>query len=739
MAYKVNPITGKMDMVGDVEEQLADHLVDVTENNAGLETALDKKLQNHSFNNVIALSDKFASAQEASDHLRSLDGGFYPVRGQLMQYSDERGELHMMRYLGSCQIRPDGTTGRWGELVYDEKAKMFVMIEMKEGYLIVAKSSNGLWWDIQEHEEGGYERWNMGASDPEKGIVFMSGNSSSELMYSKDGGFSWTKGNAPLTKAWIRVKFMRYGASEQKSLFFIGCSSTQASSADSYIYYGDDVTGSFEKIDCDTILREHCGYSNLKHVRDFCVLNQDDSDSTSTVDKVFLWMDNSNGCHLTWTRDPEGDSLNYRHICTLDLPSYVANIDLTFQYGYPFLLCYLAGQYNVYDPRPSYIVGVDYTGVDSGDALYIDDTFEDTKTLLNTDYGLVQLCQTAVLLDDEEITLPVDIASEGECLTSMAYNNDGLLMVVTGGHKSDSLRGNYAFLIDLRTREVINVNCWEEVLVGSAEVEGLLAAQGGKIVPAKLSDRLNFKEGKLDVDASDRYTAYQNYRLVSADSATKKELWSLVDLSEMVDMQTVFYSDEECTIEAGGCVAHSFNLNNPNDLIVYDFETEEEIAYIFQPSKIPNSVASTKALIDALGNTSGGDVVGEGSTPCMRDYWSNEPLKIGTLDGFDLYEIIFNVRLSLEGEGELEIVDLTQIPFEGETFPYYCFEFISFSAICTKYNENTKIICEEVETDGTYIKLIGDRAKLLIRYNKSEFEGYASVKCCFMKLPEMDV
>lgn len=739
MAYKVNPITGKMDMVGDVEEQLADHLVDVTENNAGLETALDKKLQNHSFNNVIALSDKFASAQEASDHLRSLDGGFYPVRGQLMQYSDERGELHMMRYLGSCQIRPDGTTGRWGELVYDEKAKMFVMIEMKEGYLIVAKSSNGLWWDIQEHEESGYERWIMGASDPEKGIVFMSGNSSSELMYSKDGGFSWTKGHAPLSKAWIRVKFMRYGASEQKSLFFIGCNSTQTSNANSYIYYGDDVTGSFEKIDCDTILREHCGYSNLKNVADFCVLNQDDSDSTSTVDKVFLWLDNSNGCHLTWTRDPEGDSFNYRHICTLDLPSYVANIDLTFKNGYPFLLCYLAGQYSVVKPRPAYIVGVDYTGVDSGDALYIDDTFEDTKTLLNTDYGLVQLCQTAVLLDDEEITLPVDIASEGECLTSMAYNNDGLLMVVTGGHKNDSLRGNYAFLIDLQTREVINVNCWEEVLVGSAEVEGLLAAQGGKIVPAKLSDRLNFKEGKLDVDASDRYTAYQNYRLVSADSANRKELWSLVDLSEMVDMQTVFYSDEECTIEAGGCVAHSFNLNNPNDLIVYDFEAEEPIAYIFQPSKIPNSIASTKALIDALGNTSGGDVVGEGSTPCMRDYWSNEPLKIGTLDGSDLYEIILNVGLSLEGEGELEIVDLTQIPFEGETFPYYCFEFISFSAICTKYNENTKIICEEVETDGTYIKLIGDRAKLLIRYNKSEFEGYANVKCCFMKLPEMDV
>lgn len=724
MAYKVNPITGKMDMVGDVEEQLADHLVDVTENNAGLETALDKKLQNHSFNNVIALSDKFASAQEASDHLRSLDGGFYPVRGQLMQYSDERGELHMMRYLGSCQIRPDGTTGRWGELVYDEKAKMFVMIEMKEGNLIVAKSSNGLWWDIQEHEESGYERWIMGASDPEKGIVFMSGNTSSELMYSKDGGFSWTKGHAPLSKAWVRVKFMRYGASEQKSLFFIGCYSTQQYSTDSYIFYGDDVTGPFEKIDCDTILREHCGYSNLKNVCDFCVLNQDDSDSTSTVDKVFLWLDNSGGCHLTWTRDPEGDSLNYRHICTLDLPSYVSNIDLTFKYGYPFLLCYLAGWYNVNDTRPAYIVGVDYTG----DALRIDAAFEGTKSLLNTDYGLVQLCQTAVLLDDEEITLPVDIASEGECLTSMAYNNDGLLMVVTGGHKSDSLRGNYAFLIDLRTREVINATCWEEVLVGSAEVDGLLAAQGGKIVPAKLSDRLNFKEGKLDVDASDRYTAYQNYRLVSADTANQKELWSLVDLSEMVDDETIFYADEECTIEAGRCVTHSFNPNNPNDLIVYDFETESEASYIFHSSKIPSGLATTKALIEAMG--------GGAASSSLLDYDSEKPTKIATYNGLmDVYEMHLWYNLTFTEEIQT-LLDLTQIEFDGCTYSSVCFEPLSFSCIYRDENYTFRQFKDEVGEDGAYVRLGFSQGKFVMTSNKENFNIVGWFTCRFIRTPE---
>jgi hypothetical protein len=728
MAYKVNPITGKMDMVGNVEEQLADHLADVTENNAGQETALDKKLQNHSFNNVIALSDKFASAQEASDHLRSLDGGFYPVRGQLMQYSDERGELHMMRYLGSCQIRPDGTTGRWGELVYDEKAKMFVMIEMNVGNLIVAKSSNGLWWDIQEHEESGYERWNMGASDPDKGIVFLSGNSSSELMYSKDGGFSWTKGHAPLTKTWLKVKFMRYGASEQNSLFFIGCNSTETSSANSYIYYGDDVTVPFERIDCDTILRNHCGYSNLKHILDFCVVCPEDSDRSSTADKIFLWNDNSGGSHLTWTRDPEGNSLNYRLICTLDLPSMVANIDLIYQFGNPYLLCYAGAQGKVTIPRAAYIVGVDYTGVDSGDALFVELTREDTHSLLNTDFGLVQLCHTAVFLDEKEITLPVDIASEGEYLASMAYNNNGLLMVVTGGHKHDSLGGNYAFLIDLRTREVINVNCWEEVLVGSAEVEGLLAAQGGKIVPAKLSDRLNFKEGKLDVDASDRYTAYKNYRLVSADSATKKELWSLVDLSEMVDGETIFYADEECTIEAGGCVAHSFNLNNPNDLIVYDFETEEEIAYIFQPSKIPSGLATTKALIEAMG--------GGAASSSLLDYDSEKPTKIATYNGWmDVYEMHLWYNLTFTEETQT-LLDLTQIEFDGCTYPSVCFEPLSFSCIYRDENYTFRQFKDEVGEDGAYVRLGFSQGKFVMTSNKENFNIFGWLTCRFIRTPE---
>lgn len=723
MAYKVNPITGKMDMVGDVEEQLADHLVDVTENNAGLETALDKKLQNHSFNNVIALSDKFASAQEASDHLRSLDGGFYPVRGQLMQYSDERGELHMMRYLGSCQIRPDGTTGRWGELVYDEKNKMFVMIEMNVGNLIVAKSSNGLWWDIQEHEESGYERWIMGAVDKEKGIVYLSGNSSSELMYSTDGGANWTKGHAPATNSWTKVKFMRYGAEEQSAIFFIGSDNFDYNNNGNYIYWGYDIAGPFELIDCSNILRNYCGHTNLKNILDFCVVCAPGSDDSSVADKVFLWSDKSDGSHLSWVR--ETASGTFTLINTFKLPSYVTNLDRVVDDGATSLMCYRGGNCYLTADQRAYIVCVDFDSEVLG--WLSPGTVNDAHSILQTDYGLVRLSHLGVYLDDEEITLPVELGGQNN-LTTMAYNNDGLLMAVTGGHKYDSISGNYAFLIDLRTREVINVNCWEEVLVGSAEVEGLLAAQGGKIVPAKLSDNVKYEDGKLDVNASDRYTAYQNYRLVSADSANRKELWSLVDLSEMVDMQTVFYSDEECTIEAGGCVAHSFNLNNPNDLIVYDFETEEEIAYIFQPSKIPNSIASTKALIEAMG--------GGAASSSLPDYDSEKPTKIATYNGWmDVYEMHLWYNLTFTEETQT-LLDLTQIEFDGCTYPSVCFEPLSFSCIYRDENYTFRQFKDEVGEDGAYVRLGFSQGKFVMTSNKENFNIVGWFTCRFIRTPE---
>lgn len=723
MAYKVNPITGKMDMVGNVEEQLADHLVDVTENNAGLETALDKKLQNHSFNNVIALSDKFASAQEASDHLRSLDGGFYPVRGQLMQYSDERGELHMMRYLGSYLIRTDGVSGQWGELVYDEKNKMFVMIQLLQGNLVVARSSNGLWWNIQEIKEAGHERWCMGAVDKEKGIVYLSGNSSSELMYSTDGGANWTKGHAPAINSWSKVKFMRYGAEEQSAIFFIGSDNFGNNNNGNYIYWGYDIAGPFELIDCSNILRNYCGHTNLKNILDFCVVCAPGSDDSSVADKVFLWCDKSDGSHLSWVR--ETASGTFTLINTFKLPSYVTNLDRVVDDWATSLMCYRGGNCNLASDQRAYIVCVDFDSEVLG--WLGPGTVNDAHSILQTDYGLVRLSHLGVYLDDEEITLPVELGGQNN-LTTMAYNNDGLLMVVTGGHKYDNLKGNYAFLIDLRTREVINVNCWEEVLVGSAEVEGLLAAQGGKIVPAKLSDRLNFKEGKLDVDASDRYTAYKNYRLVSADSANRKELWSLVDLSEMVDMQTVFYSDEECTIEAGGCVAHSFNLNNPNDLIVYDFETEEEIAYIFQPSKIPNSVASTKALIDAMG--------GGAASSSLPDYDSEKPTKIATYNGWmDVYEMHLWYNLTFTEETQT-LLDLTQIEFDGCTYSSVCFEPLSFSCIYKDENNTFRQFKDEVGEDGAYVRLGFSRGKFVMTSNKENFNIYGWFTCRFIRTPE---
>jgi hypothetical protein len=196
----------------------------------------------------------------------------------------------------------------------------------------------------------------------------------------------------------------------------------------------------------------------------------------------------------------------------------------------------------------------------------------------------------------------------------------------------------------------------------------------------------------------------------------------------MVDGETIFYADEECTIEAGGCVAHSFNLNNPNDLIVYDFETEEEIAYIFQPSKIPSGLATTKALIDAMG--------GGAASSSLLDYDSEKPTKIATYNGWmDVYEMHLWYNLTFTEETQT-LLDLTQIEFDGCTYPSVCFEPLSFSCIYRDENYTFRQFKDEVGEDGAYVRLGFSQGKFVMTSNKENFNIFGWLTCRFIRTPE---
>ena len=117
MAYKINPITGKMDLVGgnsnsesdsglsseEVQELITENLDNpenlVTEDENGIARAIDKKVTDKSMINSVILSAQFASAAEASKRLTEVSDGFYsPVHAQTMHWLDLNGNLHLSRF-----------------------------------------------------------------------------------------------------------------------------------------------------------------------------------------------------------------------------------------------------------------------------------------------------------------------------------------------------------------------------------------------------------------------------------------------------------------------------------------------------------------------------------------------------------------------------------------------------------------------------------------------------------------
>lgn len=141
---------------------------------------------------------------------------------------------------------------------------------------------------------------------------------------------------------------------------------------------------------------------------------------------------------------------------------------------------------------------------------------------------------------------------------------------------------------------------WEEIPVLDDKADGLLCAINGEFNECEVENPyLKYANGNLSVNHSDRFTEYANYRLIEATTADDANvLWCVPDLSAIVDNSTYVYDDEECTHTVGIITNHSYNPNNPNDVEV---QIDGALyTYVFQTSKMPVSLATTKALIDAM-------------------------------------------------------------------------------------------------------------------------------------------
>lgn len=568
--YKINTRTGKFDLVGNSSGIDIDI---VTEQENGLESSLDKKLSDHSYNNIMILEKTFQTAKEASDYLCSLDPQYYPVAGQMMQYTDKQGEKHIVRYNGSYLIRRDGVKKKWGHVMYDELNDCYIAVDKDTTSIInYGICYNSGFWNIHELKTQ-TKYWRFCGTDPILGSAFVAGNSAREVLLSKDAFKTHT------AKSWSsgyhrNIKGRDYNG-ERCWIDQIRSGQTMSVEA-----YSDDGTKYVVVDDLQSLINSLHDNVNCNGLGAFEL-----RETGSHKDFFIVWNDNYTGTttrKLSWVRD-------YTLISTIELGTSVI-YEADYINGY--IYCYAGGLGSSLGGEVAYIVHVD----DNNMLLSINRTINDCHSLLLTSYGLVELYHTKIKLNGEDIELPVELGDEQ--LISMAWNRRNHIMVITGNHNDNDARtGNMGLLLDLTTKKIVNLDQWEEVPVIPDGIEGMIVVRNNKVEQCQFGENVYVDvDGKLCVKSSDRNTEYKNFMLETESYGVNgyDSLWCKIPYESIAEGVAV-YIDEDCTTQLTTIKRCKHNINNPYDVVVSI--DGQDLNYNFLPSKVPLTLATTKAVL----------------------------------------------------------------------------------------------------------------------------------------------
>lgn len=536
----------------------------VTEQKKGLESPLDKRLADHSYANIMILEETFATPEEASAYLCSLDPQYYPVAGQIMQYTDLDGNLHIVRYNGSYKIDRTGANYSWGDIVYDKKNNCYLIFhKYVTGNLRFARCYNSPYWTINSHSAS-YKYWRFIGSHPNVGSIVMSGNNSNVMALTTDGGKTFNEFQTMRNGYHWSIKKNNNQSYDNS---FIDISTTTYSYANNQFSYIDqyifDNSGNItrksnrytiprtQKIaDVDIAIVWDAEYIYVPYSLWVFILFQDSKGKTYLGDLFHDKVIPLNG----------GKNITYAGGNILVYPNY--------------------GDRNA--SFDSYVISKD---------LEILETYENCHSLVYTDKGIVEIRHDDIKIDGESVELPVSLGNMK--LTSGVWNGANNVMVITGTHEDLDNKGNYGFLIDLDKKRIVNTEKWEEIPVIPDGIEGMISIHGNKVEEQKIGNKMRFEsDGSLNVDYSDRYSAYSNYMLTAYGNDFYPVIWSKTSRSNLSVGQLV-YSDEKCT-NACGQISQIGSLNNPNDVYI----NGGLFVYLFHDSKIPDTIATTKALID---------------------------------------------------------------------------------------------------------------------------------------------
>lgn len=557
----------------------------VTEEENGIARAFDKKVLDHSLHNVVPFgehSDEDSAVQE----LTSVDSMYAPRIGQMLDWRDENGDYHLSRYSYETDFRlPVGS--QWSSVVYDDVHDTICALSFgvdgehpKEGsFLVATRKVRGVW---KTFESGATETW-FQLVYGNGIIVAMSGNESKEFAVSRDGGFTWEFGVLPTKQYYIRVRFI-------DGKFYFICPQG---------YYASRDMTEFES------------FVNVTKLLD--ITERDGG-------LVYFTGETSGTIYYIDETPIGGDSKMFSGFRPYDAFYYVGN-----------------GVYFVYSDFGMYRDDPGHTPSKISNIAFLDyDVTPADGNLANTSIAMQTFTPLEEVILKKEDDLVRLYAISAKIASSASFVREFIFQPSTKRYSwldnadyfyynyathACIVRGQYLFAVvgasrnggnnsatesretsiwTYRTleRTTIDFNPWEEIPLIPEEAEGLVCVDNKKVYEVNVGEFLKFKDKALSTIHSDRYTEYLNYPLTIVREGVEYKVWCPVALEDIVDGSTLVYEDEECTYSIGTIMSHDYNPNNPTDVEVSI--GGNTLVFTFHTSKIPESLATTKAIIDAV-------------------------------------------------------------------------------------------------------------------------------------------
>lgn len=729
MAYKINPITGKMDLVGgnsnsesdsglsseEVQELITENLDNpenlVTEDENGIARAIDKKVTDKSMINSVILSAQFDSAASASDKLVEASNGFYaPVHGQTMHWVDLNSELHLSRYSEALGVSGlDKKPLCWLGGATNDKVVVLNGVNSQStdvGGMVYAISADGIHWKYGVATNT-VERW---YPIQYGGGLFIAntGNSSKEYIIGRLQGpnqdsISWSVySNMP--GAYHSVMYYCDDA-------WLVCTNSGGTSYTYDIYIFDPDNGTFSllttvnrgNVQNDISKNQLKIYDGKLYVSDsfgvdiidlqtmtvlstFATSNREIFETIKFKDSIYLYGRIQGNSVYKITDD------GLQNLVAI----YPRKTNIIEHNGYLFWLGSLENDKS----------NLIYTGSFSK---------ETTKEQNGTEFDTNNPVQLLPFGDDI-------LVISGFYRYFSAENSDFVYNV-----RANSLRAS--------SPTINNVNRWEEIPILSTGNDVLLMRRDNQFKAVQLH-QLKMEDETLSVDSSDEYLAPVGYKCTPL-SPSNPILYCPEKLENITVGSSEVFTDSQCMYYFGYITNKTFNPNNPTEIEVTLWQNGQEIQlyYVISDNLYPNTIATSRAVME----------LSKKIAPANYVY----PVYLG-IEGWEdqkLYELCGNVYLDLEAGShaevlcDLENLDLSTLPnFEiDEGYPYYDFQILNFSGTYTD-NGARRQICEDREEDGTFVAMKSEGNQLLLSYNKTE-SSYINVyfQCRFMIMPHRPV